>query len=116
MESPVTAKPTDVLCETMGVRMDAHRHRYGSAIRLPSGKLVRVLTIDDLAIETLDGENYFSGAGTIVSSPLSMPSRLTTQQEPFNRDCFSIKLEGPQTGRWIRSRRTEGLDHGQSGP
>lgn len=39
---------------------------------------------------------------------------LSSEQETFLRERYSTKLEDPRTGRWIRSWRTEGIDHGES--
>jgi len=33
---------------------------------------------------------------------------LSSEREAFLRDRYSTRLEDPQTGRWIRSWRTEG--------
>jgi hypothetical protein len=45
------------------------------------------------------------GAGTLC---------LLSEQEAILRDRDSTKLEDPRTGRWVRSWRTEGLDHESS--
>jgi hypothetical protein len=46
-----------------------------------------------------------------ICSPRDMGTRtpsLSSEQEAFLRDRYSLKLEDPRTGRWIRSWRMEG--------
>ncbi len=45
--------------------------------------------------------------GSARDSGTRTPS-LSSEQEAFLLDRFSIKLEDPRTGRWIRSWRAEG--------
>lgn len=70
---------------------------------------MKVLTVEDLGIETLEGVE--TAAPELRPSNLQAhngSSTLTEQQETFLRDRFGIKLENPQTGQWIRSWRADG--------
>lgn len=70
---------------------------------------MKVLTVEDLGIETLEGVE--TTAPELRASNLQAhngSSTLTEQQETFLCDRFGIKLENPQTGQWIRSWRADG--------
>ncbi|HRI39888.1 MAG TPA: hypothetical protein PLO50_15135 [Nitrospira sp.] len=70
---------------------------------------MKVLTVEDLGIETVEGvETTAPELRPSSPQPHNGLSPLTEQQEAFLRDRFGIKLEHPQTGRWIRSWRTDG--------
>ncbi len=66
------------------------------------GTVVIGITLEDIASPPVtDTVSSPRGLGTRTSS-------LTSEQEAFLRDRYSTRLEDPQTGRWIRSWRTEG--------
>lgn len=70
---------------------------------------MKVLTVEDLGIQTLEGvETTAPELRASSPQPLNGSSTLTEQQEAFPCDRFGIKLEHPQTGRWIPSWRTDG--------
>ncbi len=70
---------------------------------------MKVLTAEDLGIETVEGVEM--PALELGTSSLHLPadsSTLTELHDTFLRDRFGIKLENPITGEWIRSWRTDG--------
>lgn len=70
---------------------------------------MKVLTAEDLGIETVEGvERAALELEPSSSLPQEDSPTLTEQHETFLRDRFGIKLENPTTGEWIRSWRTEG--------
>lgn len=70
---------------------------------------MKVLTTEDLGIETVEGvEMTTLKLEPSSSHPQTDSLALTEQHDTFLRDHFSIKLENPKTGRWIRSWRAEG--------
>ncbi len=70
---------------------------------------MKVLTAEDLGIETVEGvERAAFELEPSSSLPQEDSPTLTEQHETFLRDRFSIKLENPTTGELIRSWRTEG--------
>ena len=102
---PASAKLTNTCIEAMDVRKSA----IASAIASHRKCGMKVLTSEDLGIAAWEGiEPPMLELEPSAPSPRTGSTILTEQQEAFLRDRFGIKLENPQTGRWIRSWRSEG--------
>lgn len=105
---PASAKLTNICIEAMDVRESA----IASAIEWHASHRkcgMKVLTSEDLGIAAWGGiEPPMLEWEPSAPSPRTGSTILTEQQEAFLRDRFGIRLENPQTGRWIRSWRTDG--------
>ncbi len=71
---------------------------------------MKVLTAEDLGIATWEGVEVplFTWESSSLPPQTDSPI-LTERQDAFLRDRFGTKLEHPQTGRWIRSWREDGI-------
>lgn len=71
---------------------------------------MKVLTAEDLGIAGWEGiEAPLQESAPPSSRPQNGSLLPNEQHETFFRDRFRIKLEHPQTGRWIRSWREDGI-------
>lgn len=69
---------------------------------------MKVLTTEDLGIAIWEGvEAPMPDLEPSSLRPQAASMSLPERQEAFLRDRFGIKLENPQTGRWILSWRVE---------